>query len=58
MARGILFFFIVSVLVHAGITVWRHLSGKEKWAVTKTAGWAGVSALVALGIVSAIVVVF
>ena len=57
MIKMIAIFVTIAVLVHLAIAVWRSLSKKDKWSLTKMAGYsiivASVAGLVLYGIVLA-----
>ena len=50
MVRGLLFGFIVWILVSGGIMVFMHLSGRERLTVVKTGLYGGMTAAITLGI--------
>ncbi len=58
MIRLWLVFAIFAVLIHFSITSWRALSGKEKWGLTKTAGYSIIVASLAALAMSLIVILF
>ena len=58
MIRLWLVFAIFAVLIHFSITSWRALSGKEKWSLTKTAGYSIIVASLAALAMSLIVILF
>ncbi len=58
MIRLWLAFAIVAVLIHFGITAWRKLSGKDKWSLTKTAGYSIIVSLLALMVMTGLVIAF
>jgi hypothetical protein len=58
MIRIWLAFAIMAVLIHFGITAWRNLNGKERWALTKSVTYSIIVALLAVLAMTAIVVLF
>jgi hypothetical protein len=58
MIRGTAFFVVVWAVVAISITVFRSLSGAEKWSLVKTFAYGGATALIALMFVGVIVAVF
>ena len=58
MIRGIEFYILVWILVTFGIVGFRHLTGKEKWALTKAIAFGAFTAVVALFAVIGIVIIF
>ena len=58
MIRLWLLFIIFTVLIHFSIVSWRALSGKEKWALTKTASYAILVSLLAVLLMSLLVILF
>jgi hypothetical protein len=58
MIRLWLMFAIFAVLIHLGITAWRNISGKERWTLTKTAGYSIIVALLAVLAMSVVVILF
>jgi lipopolysaccharide export LptBFGC system permease protein LptF len=58
MAKMILVFAVVFVLVFAGITAFRSLSKKERWALTKVAGYSIIVAVVTVLLLTLFVMVF
>jgi len=58
MIRLWLAFVIVAVLIHFGITAWRKMSGKDKWTLTKTAGYSIIVSLLAVMLMTVFVVIF
>ena len=58
MARMILIWFILSVAIGAGIAVWRQLSGKEQWQLTKYIVYATMCGLVAVVLLAFLVLMF
>jgi hypothetical protein len=51
-------FAVFAVLIHLGITAWRNISGKERWTLTKTAGYSIIVALLAVLAMSVVVILF
>jgi hypothetical protein len=58
MIRLWLAFAIVAVLIHLGISAWRSLNGKEKWALTKSVTYSIIIALLAVLVMGSIVILF
>ncbi len=58
MIRGILIFLITCALVYGGIEGFRSLTGKQKWALTKSVGYSILVSTIALVILTAIVIAF
>jgi len=58
MIRLWLTFFVVALLIHFGITAWRNMTGKERWTLTKTAGYSIIIALLTFVVLATIVVLF
>lgn len=58
MIRVVLFFVILSVLIHFGITGWRSMTGKERWSLTKTLGYSIIVSLLAIVVMMFMVVLF
>jgi lipopolysaccharide export LptBFGC system permease protein LptF len=58
MAKMVVAFAVVFILVFAGITAFRSLSEKEKWALTKVAGYSILVAVVAVALLTLFVMVF
>lgn len=58
MIRLWIMFAVFAVLIHLGITAWRNISGKERWTLTKTAGYSIIVALLAVLAMSALVILF
>jgi hypothetical protein len=58
MIRIILAWVILSALIAFLITMFRSLSGKEKWQVTKIVGYATMCSLIAVAILVGITVIF
>jgi len=58
MIRLWLVFGILAVLIHFGITVWRKMEGKERWALTKSLTYSIIVALLALLVMTTIVILF
>jgi hypothetical protein len=58
MIRLWLAFAIIAVLVHFGLTAWRNMNGKEKWTLTKSAGYSIIVASLALVVMVGLVILF
>jgi hypothetical protein len=58
MIRMFIIWLILSVLIYVGIVAWQKFSGKEKWQLTKTAGYAIVCSLLSVLILSGFVLLF
>ena len=58
MIRLWIMFFIFAGLLHFGIIGWRSITGKERWSLTKTAAYAILVALLAVGLMSLMVILF
>ena len=58
MTRGILIFIITCALLYGGIEGFRALTGKQKWALTKSVGYSILVSAIALAILAAIVIAF
>ena len=58
MIRVIVFFLFLSLAVGVGITVVRHMTGKELWSLTKTIGFSLLCGTIALAFMSILVVLF
>jgi hypothetical protein len=58
MFKMILVFVLVSIIIAGGIQIFRNMSGKEKWTLTKIVGYAIMCSGIAISILSAIVVLF
>jgi hypothetical protein len=58
MIRLWLAFAVFAVLIHFGITAWRNLNGKERWALTKSIAYSILVALLAVLVMSVIVILF
>jgi len=58
MIRLWLVFIVFAVLIHFSIVSWQSLSGKEKWSVTKTAGYSIIVSLLAVMVMTTIVIMF
>ncbi len=58
MIRLWLVFAILAILIHFGITAWRKMGGKERWSLTKTAGYSIIVSLLAVMVMTAIVILF
>ena len=58
MIKAIMFFILVWVLVVFAIVIFRIATNQERWAITKTAFYAAVTAVIALVLVTLIVILF
>lgn len=58
MIKGIMFFVIIWVLVAVGIKVVRHMTLMEKLNAAKLVIYSGITAVVAFGILSLVVILF
>jgi hypothetical protein len=58
MIKSILFGIIVWALVSGGISLWLHSTGREKFTIMKTLVYGFATAIVSVGLLSAIVVLF
>jgi hypothetical protein len=58
MIRIWLVFAILAVIIHFGITAWRNLNGKERWALTKSVTYSIIVALLAVLAMTVIVILF
>ena len=58
MIRLWLAFAIFAVLIHFGITAWRNMNGKERWALTKSVMYSIFIALLAVLAMTVIVILF
>jgi len=58
MVRGILIFLITCGLVYGSIEGFRALTGKQKWALTKSVGYSMLVSAIAMVILTAIVILF
>jgi hypothetical protein len=58
MIRLWLVFAVLAVLIHFGITVWRKMEGKERWALTKSISYSIIVSLLSLVVMTAIVILF
>lgn len=58
MIRLWLVFLLFAGLIHLGITGWRTLNGKEKWALTKSLSYSIIVSLLAVLAMSLIVIIF
>ena len=58
MIRLWLAFAIFAVLIHFGITAWRNMNGKERWALTKSVTYSIIIALLAVLAMTVIVILF
>jgi hypothetical protein len=53
-----LVFAILAVLVHFGITAWTNMTGKQRWALTKSLTYSIIVALLAVVAMTVIVILF
>lgn len=51
-------FVVLAVLIHFGLTAWRNMNGKDKWTLTKSAGYSIIVASLALVVMVSIVILF
>lgn len=51
-------FIVLAVLIHFGITVWRNMEGKERWALTKTLIYSIIVSSLAMLVMVGIVILF
>ena len=58
MIRLWLTFFIVSALIHFGVTGWRSLNHLEKWSLTKTLGYSIIISMLAVAFLTVVVILF
>jgi len=58
MIRAILLVAIIATAIGVGIELFRSLTNKEKWALTKTIGYAIMCSVIALVITTGIVILF
>jgi hypothetical protein len=58
MIRIWLAFAILAVLIHFGIVAWRNMTGKERWALTKSITYSIIVALLAVLVMVSIVILF
>jgi hypothetical protein len=58
MFNVIVFFAILAVLIHFGITIVREFDGKERWALTKSIAYSIIVALLAVLVMTVIVILF
>ncbi len=58
MIRLWLAFAILAALIHFGITAWRNLNGKDKWNLTKTAGYSILVSLATVMLMTVLVILF
>jgi hypothetical protein len=58
MIRFLFVFVILAVLIHFGIMAWQKMSGSERWALTKTATYSIIVALLAIVVMMFLVVLF
>jgi hypothetical protein len=58
MIRLWLAFAVFAVLIHLGITEWRNMKGKERWALTKSISYSIIVSLLAVLVMTVIVILF
>jgi len=58
MIRIWLAFAVLAVVIHFGITAWRNMTGKERWALTKSIVYSILVALLAVLVMTVIVILF
>jgi hypothetical protein len=58
MVKMLLIFLILTVCIAVGIKVWRSLTSSEKMSMVKLVGYSAVCALIAVGLLTLIVVLF
>lgn len=58
MIKYLLFFAVLCVAIHLAITGWRSLTGKERWALTKSIGYSIIVGLLAVVVMVSIVITF
>jgi hypothetical protein len=58
MIRIWLIFAVLAVLIHFGISAWRNLNGKERWALTKSVTYSIIVSLLAVMVMTVIVILF
>jgi hypothetical protein len=58
MIKVIFYWLILSTAIGVGISIFRQLSGKEKWRLTKIASYATMCSLVAVVLLGIMVVLF
>ena len=58
MIKILIAFLLAFAICYFGIDAYRKLTGKEKWALTKLAGYSIICAVLAIGILSAFVILF
>ncbi len=58
MIRLWLAFFIVSALIHFGITGWRSFNYLERWSLTKTLGYSIIISMLAVAFLTVFVILF
>ena len=58
MIRVWLVFAVFAVLIHLGITEWRKMKGKERWALTKSVTYSIIVALLAVLVMTVFVILF
>jgi hypothetical protein len=58
MIRLWLIFVVLSILIHLGISTWRNMKGKDRWALTKSIGYSIIVALLVVIFLTSIVILF
>jgi hypothetical protein len=58
MFKILLSFILLAVIIGLAISTVRKMSGKEKWALTKTIGYATICSLSAMAVMISIVLIF
>lgn len=58
MVKMILAFLVLTVLIAGGISLFRSLSGKDQWKLTKIVFYAIMCSAIAVGLLTAVVVLF
>lgn len=58
MIKFLLTFIILAVIIGFGIKMVRQMTGKERWALTKTIGYATICSLLAITVMTFIVLIF
>lgn len=58
MIRLFLVFVVFTILIHFSITSWQALSGKQRWSLTKIAGYSIIVSLLAVLAMASIVIIF
>ena len=58
MIRIWLAFAVLAVVIHFGITAWRNMTGKERWALTKSIVYSILVALLVVLVMTVIVILF